>query len=198
MSAFRFASNRGNLFSASFKGVVSDSEATRCNSLQSLPMSPISPNVKLNIYIVNRSIWMFPKIMVPPNHPFLTGVFHYKPSIWGYPYCWKHPYLSHLIFRCLSSCRFCSSSKTLACSSRFSNFDVTEGPFQTPKKKSLSHKVYVGHRDSVCIQKKACCFVFLRFLEEMDSHTHTHTSAGKKTTKRALILTNNGIDLESG
>ena len=28
---------------------------------------------------------------VPPNHPF-NRVFHYKPSILGYPYFWKHPY----------------------------------------------------------------------------------------------------------
>ena len=30
--------------------------------------------------------------MVPPNHPFLTAVFHYKPSILGYSYFWKHTY----------------------------------------------------------------------------------------------------------
>ena len=40
-------------------------------------------------------IWVFPKIMVPPNHPF-NRVFHYKPSILGYPYFWKHPYVSSL------------------------------------------------------------------------------------------------------
>ena len=35
-------------------------------------------------------IWVFPKIMVPPNHPFLHRVFHYKPSILGVksPYFW--------------------------------------------------------------------------------------------------------------
>ena len=32
-------------------------------------------------------LWMFPKIVVPPNHPFWD--FHYKPSILGYPYFWK-------------------------------------------------------------------------------------------------------------
>ena len=37
-------------------------------------------------------IWVFPKIMVPPNHPLKNRVFHYKPSILGYPYFWKHPY----------------------------------------------------------------------------------------------------------
>ena len=32
--------------------------------------------------------WVFPKIGVPPNH--FNRVFHYKPSILGYPYFWKH------------------------------------------------------------------------------------------------------------
>ena len=36
------------------------------------------------------AMWMFPKIVVPPNHQF-NRVFHYKPSILGYPYFWKHP-----------------------------------------------------------------------------------------------------------
>ena len=27
----------------------------------------------------------------PPNHPLRNRVFHYKPSILGYPYFWKHP-----------------------------------------------------------------------------------------------------------
>ncbi len=44
---------------------------------------------------IGMYIWVFPKIMVPPrppNHPF-NRVFHYKPSILGYPYFWKHPYI---------------------------------------------------------------------------------------------------------
>ena len=36
-------------------------------------------------------IWMFPKIGVPPNHPFCR-VFHYKPSILGYHHFRKHLY----------------------------------------------------------------------------------------------------------
>ena len=33
------------------------------------------------------------KIGVPPNHPIhFNRVFHYKPSILGYHYFWKHPY----------------------------------------------------------------------------------------------------------
>ena len=42
-----------------------------------------------------RNIWVFPKIMVPPNHPF-NRVFNYKPSILWYPYFWKHP-INHLV-----------------------------------------------------------------------------------------------------
>ena len=45
--------------------------------------------------IHNGLIWVFPKKVVPPNHPFYR-VFHYKPSIWGYPYFWKHPYTLYL------------------------------------------------------------------------------------------------------
>ena len=33
---------------------------------------------------------MFPKIVVPPNHPLKNRVFHHKPSILGYPYFWNH------------------------------------------------------------------------------------------------------------
>ena len=43
--------------------------------------------------VPRRVIWVFPKIRVPPNHPFVHRVWnHYKPSILGYPYFWKHPY----------------------------------------------------------------------------------------------------------
>ena len=31
-------------------------------------------NIHIQVYIY---IWVFPKIMVPPNHPFDNGVFHY-------------------------------------------------------------------------------------------------------------------------
>ncbi len=36
-------------------------------------------------------IWVFPKIGYPQIIQF-NRVFHYKPSILGYPYFWKHPY----------------------------------------------------------------------------------------------------------
>ena len=35
----------------------------------------------------DTTIWVFPKMVVPPNHPF-NRVFHYKLSILGYPYFW--------------------------------------------------------------------------------------------------------------
>ena len=41
-----------------------------------------------------NDIWVFLKIMV---------VVHYKPSILGYPYFWKHPYI------CFKTCLICSS-----------------------------------------------------------------------------------------
>ena len=39
---------------------------------------------------VERLMWMFPKIVVPQIINF-HRVFHYKPSILGYPHFWKHP-----------------------------------------------------------------------------------------------------------
>ena len=39
----------------------------------------------LNLPILGTSIWMFPKIVVPQIIHF-NKVFHYKPSILGYPY----------------------------------------------------------------------------------------------------------------
>ena len=40
----------------------------------------------------NVCICWFPEIGVPPNHPFLDGIFPYEPSIRGYPHLWKPPY----------------------------------------------------------------------------------------------------------
>ena len=34
---------------------------------------------------------MFPKIMVPPNHPILIGFSIINHPFFGYPYFWKHP-----------------------------------------------------------------------------------------------------------
>ena len=48
--------------------------------------------VSLVVYNSNIFIWWFPEIGVPPNHPFLDGIFPYKPTILGYPHLWKPPY----------------------------------------------------------------------------------------------------------
>ena len=47
-----------------------------------------SPSIGRCFLVIAR--WVFPKIGVPPNHPFYRD-FHYKPPILGYPYFWKHP-----------------------------------------------------------------------------------------------------------
>ena len=85
-------------------------------------MTNVDQNIKPSI------IWVFPKIMVPPNHPFIHRVFHYKPSILGYPYFWKHPFCfnhlevsmpTQLLFRAISArdpllalflCGFCQGT----------------------------------------------------------------------------------------
>ena len=48
--------------------------------------------------IVNT--WGFPK-MVYPQIIHFNRVFHYKPSILGYPYFWKHPLTCQVVFQVL-------------------------------------------------------------------------------------------------
>ena len=54
------------------------------------------PKIPMGILLVmsssdsNICMWWFPKMMVPQVTHF-NRVFHYKPSILGYPYFWKHP-----------------------------------------------------------------------------------------------------------
>ena len=59
-------------------------------SIATISDSP-SPNKSLEMTLTLEMKWVFPKIMVPANHPFVHRVFHYKPSILGYPYFRKHP-----------------------------------------------------------------------------------------------------------
>ena len=49
--------------------------------------------------IIHKLIWMFPKIVVPPNHPILIGFSIINPSILGYPYFWNPPYISAILFQ---------------------------------------------------------------------------------------------------
>jgi len=42
-----------------------------------------------------RNSWMFPKIMVPPNHPILIGFSIINHPFWGTTIFWKHPFKQH-------------------------------------------------------------------------------------------------------
>ena len=59
-------------------------------SWESLRSEVTTPHQLRQVFF-NNSFWVFPKIGVPQNHPF-NRVFHYKPSILGYPYFWNHPF----------------------------------------------------------------------------------------------------------
>ena len=50
------------------------------------------PNLSLLFHTFFPNNRVFPKIVVPLNH--FKRVFHYKPSILGYLYFWKHPIIS--------------------------------------------------------------------------------------------------------
>ena len=54
------------------------------------PEDPYMVCVCVNIYIYVKKGVSKHRDTVPQNHPF-NRVFHYKPSILGYPYFWKHP-----------------------------------------------------------------------------------------------------------
>ena len=41
-----------------------------------------------------EDIWMFPKIVVPPNHPKNIGFSIINHPFWGYHYFRKHPYIN--------------------------------------------------------------------------------------------------------
>ena len=57
---------------------------------------PIRQDDTTSTLPIFSNMWMFPKIVVPQIIHF-NKVFHYQPSILGYPYFWKHP----------CACRFC-------------------------------------------------------------------------------------------
>ena len=43
-------------------------------------------------HLLMISIWRFPKMEVPLTHLFISRIFHYKPTILGYPHVWKLPF----------------------------------------------------------------------------------------------------------
>ena len=58
-------------------------------------------------------IWWFPEIGVPPDHPFIDGMFFYKPSSsWGTPMTMETSIFSHGIRQC-----FCISELHLSVAS---------------------------------------------------------------------------------
>ncbi len=56
---------------------------------QKMELQPHPKMLHLNMPLKGKKmilvIWVFPKIGVPPNHPYKNRVFHYKPSILGEP-----------------------------------------------------------------------------------------------------------------
>ena len=75
-----------------------DLHQRRCASQSSMPWPrPITcrrqrpESLQTRVHLVCW-IWGVPKIVVPLNHPFLDGIFPYKPSIWRYPNLWKAPF----------------------------------------------------------------------------------------------------------
>ena len=84
-----------------------------------LPILNVSPGnpCKLRNYNTNN-LWMFPKIVVPPKSSIFNRVFHYKPSVWGYPYFWKHLYPhSHIHLKQKWTSTTTTTSMTASCTS---------------------------------------------------------------------------------
>ena len=69
--------------------------------------------------MTQSSIWVFPKIVVPPNHPSIligfSWVFHYKPSILVYPYFWETSIWPHSSIAALLCMRIIQSTMLLRC-----------------------------------------------------------------------------------
>ena len=67
--------------------------------------------VDTHVYIMN--IWLFPKIVVPPNHPFVHRVFHYfHHPFWGFsPYFWFNTHIYLEFFFHLDSLEVATETK---------------------------------------------------------------------------------------
>ena len=55
----------------------------------------VCPSAAWRCSDIEEMTWVFPKMVVPLNHPWINRVFHYQPSILGYHYFWKHPCASN-------------------------------------------------------------------------------------------------------
>ena len=119
---------------------------------------------------------MFPKIGVPPQIIHFNRVFHYKPSILGYHYFWKHPYVDHrwksssLPHSCLD---ICWVEEPKSCHFRIPKCEVsTEGwkcrmcyCSQPPQNKIEDIKVKALHisckkTNKLSATMNACYFIF--------------------------------------
>ena len=89
---------------------IASEDCTKGRSLiPMLEMVIMSSQRKIEILIIYLGIWMFPKIGVPPNHPFAHRVFHYyHHPFWGTtifgnshinPYHWVEGFPSPLIWK---------------------------------------------------------------------------------------------------
>ena len=70
----------------------------------------------------SKQMGVEPKIWEnPPNHHMFNRVFHYKPSILGYHYFWKHPFWKHpnmvgwLCYMAGSLCHVCFDDLSARC-----------------------------------------------------------------------------------
>ena len=64
-----------------------------CNMrMQTFPQEITLGEIPVEIIVRIKTIWRFPEIWVPPNHPFFDGIFHYKSTIVGIPHLRKPPY----------------------------------------------------------------------------------------------------------
>ena len=66
--------------------------------------------------------WWYPHII------HFKRVFHYKPSILGYPYFWKHPYIRHFINTMLYKVQPCIYKHLIANISKYNNINNNPGP----------------------------------------------------------------------
>ena len=98
-------------------------------------------------------IWMFPKIVVPPKHPFYLGLPLFSPSILGYPYFWKHPY-NWVVFHPLYTATRFQWSITAPAPATFCAASTSMGPMAmcTCKPPNLLHpnvpKSHLHHQKS--------------------------------------------------
>ena len=133
-------------------------------------MFPCMFHPKKDILFQNRIIHgCFQKIGVPQIIHF-NRVFHYRPSILGYPYFWKHPHFLNIDFQGLSGGRTCIPQGSKICS--------------------------IFNHGARALLPSVCVGVGLRFGSKGDSHNqaaHRSRVAGLRTT--TLHVGNGGVTL---